>query len=570
MRGFPLPVAFTSLSLFLMACGGKSDELAERVRISIAHLVVSDSLSFMAGEGGEHHTQVEAFYRKRAFDAAWVGVDGPNELLRDVLSVLCEADEVGLNRLEYVNRRLKSRIDAAYGAEAPDDSLRAWNLARLDVSLTNTLMDYAADVLTGRLDPREAGTAWHTPVREIDLLAVITDTTSGASLRSLSRIQARRHPQFGKLIDALGRYRAVMTKGGWPLVPDGEQINSDDTGPRVAALIARLAATGDIDSSFVAATADSARYTERIARGVERFQERHGMEADGIAGEEVIRIMNVDVDARIRQIELNLERWRWIPPHLGSRYVYVNVPAFELHAVENGEEAMSMAVVVGEEYQDNATPVFSDTMEYVVFNPYWNVPETIASSEILPDARDDLDYLSENGYEIAAGWHEGADVVSPDRDALDLVESGEYRIRQVPGPQNALGRIKFMFPNDFNIYLHDTPEAHLFDRTRRAYSHGCIRVERPVDLADFVLTSDEWGSDSIKRRMDSGKQATEYIDDPLPVYILYWTAFVDDDGRVNFREDIYNNDFALLEALDALVPAREGISCESIVLALDD
>jgi murein L,D-transpeptidase YcbB/YkuD len=361
-----------------------------------------------------------------------------------------------------------------------------------------------------------------------------------------------------------------MTKGGWPLVPDGEQINSDDTGPRVAALIARLAATGDIDSSFVAATADSARYTERIARGVERFQERHGMEADGIAGEEVIRIMNVDVDARIRQIELNLERWRWIPPHLGSRYVYVNVPAFELHAVENGEEAMSMAVVVGEEYQDNATPVFSDTMEYVVFNPYWNVPEAIASTEILPEARDDPDYLSENGYEIVAGWDEGADVVSPDRDALDLVESGEYRIRQVPGPQNALGHVKFMFPNDFNIYLHDTPEEHLFDRARRAYSHGCIRVERPVDLADFVFSSDELGSESIRRRMDSGEQATEYIDDPLPVYILYWTAFVDDDGRVNFREDIYDNDSALLEALDALVPAGEGISCESIVVALDD
>jgi murein L,D-transpeptidase YcbB/YkuD len=570
MRRFPLPVAFTALSLFLIACGGKTDELAERVRTSITHLAVSDSLSFLAGEDNEYHAQVEAFYRQRDFEPAWIKVEGSNESLRDMLSVLCEAEEVGLNRLEYVNRSLKRRIDGAYGDEAPDDSLRARSLALLDITLTNTLMDYAADVLTGRLDPRDVGTAWHTPVREIDLLGVITDTTSSASLRSLSRIQSRRHPQFGKLIDALGMYRVVKAKGGWPRVPDGETITADDTGPRVAALIARLAAVGDLDSSLVAATADSARYTKRIARGVERFQERHGMEADGVAGEEVIRKMNVDVDARIRQIELNLERWRWIPPHLGSRYVYVNVPAFELHAVENGEEAMSMAVVVGEEYEDNATPVFSDTMEYVVFNPYWNVPEAIASTEILPEARDDPDYLSENGYEIVAGWDEGADVVSPDRDALDLVESGEYRIRQVPGPQNALGHVKFMFPNDFNIYLHDTPEEHLFDRARRAYSHGCIRVERPVDLADFVFSSDELGSESIRRRMDSGEQATEYIDDPLPVYILYWTAFVDDDGRVNFREDIYDNDSALLEALDALVPAGEGISCESIVVALDD
>lgn len=558
----------TFLAILLIDCGGRSDT---HIRESVEYLIEEDSSAVAPVDA--HYGKVQHFYRQREFRPAWVSTGGPDERLHGLIEALCEADRVGLNPAEYVDDDLHAHVTRAFRAfdeEIDDDSTRAHRLAVLDVAVTATVMRYASDVVTGRVDPRELGRGWHTPVYEADLSNVFSDTTTAASLRGLSRRKARMHAQYGALLGALERYQQIADRGGWPKVEAGEPLSVGDSNRRVATVIRHLAATGDLDSSLVPEASDSARYTDSVAGGVERFQERHGIEVDGVAGENVISKMNVPVDERIRQIELNLERWRWIPSQLGSRYLYVNVPAFELHAIEDGEEVLSMAVVVGEEYDDSATPVFSDTMEYVVFNPYWNVPHSIATEEILPLAREDPDYLDQNRYEIATSWRDDAEVVPPSQGALDRVEAEQYRIRQRPGPDNALGTIKFMFPNDFNIYLHDTPEDYLFERAQRAYSHGCIRVERPVELADFVLTSDEWTTDAIEAGIRDGERSTEYLEDPVPVYILYWTAFVDDEDRVHFREDIYGNDAVLHEALERRASEAAAASCDRLVERLSE
>lgn len=564
MKAIATAATLTLLLVTLCACqSANRDE--ERVRSVISEILSADSMSIASADEGAFFEEVQAFYDRRDHRPMWV--TGDDDALRDALTLFCRADAEGMRRADYANADLLSSIQRADQADG-SESVRA--RAELDVAITNTLMRYASDALIGRVDPQTLDTELKTPASKVNLLEALPDTTSEALLEGLLERAGNTSPQYTTLKDALARYRAIAQRGGWRAIPDGEAIAEGDSGPRVAALVKRLAATGDVDSSLISAGADSARYTADIARGIERFQRRHGLDVDGVAGEAVLERLNVPVEARIRQIELNMERWRWLPAQLGSRYVHVNVPAYELHAYSGGREVMSMAVVVGDEYNDQATPVFSDTMEYVVFNPYWNVPETIAAEEIVPKARSNGAYLASNDYEIVTGWNEGADVVPPSPANLDRVEDGTYRIRQKPGAQNALGRIKFMFPNDFDIYLHDTPEDHLFDRTERAASHGCIRLEHPIEFGEFVLGGEEWPEERIREQIESGEQTTESLDAPLPVFILYWTAFVDGNGIVNFREDIYGSDEELDRALAADAPQSEAVPCEALMEALGD
>ena len=544
MRG--LPTALFLITLFLAGCGGVD---TDEVRSSIQQL--SRSAEPFAADGEDaFREQVQAYYERRDFEPIWVASRRSRDELRELVQILCRADRDGLFPAEYAGRDLAGLMRQAYEGKDPE------SMARLDLALTHALLHYTSDLVVGRVDPREIGTEWHTPLNKVDILNVLTDSTSIESLRGMSDRIAQTHEQYGRLRDALQAYRALAARGGWANVPPGEKMSPGDSGARVQALIARLAATGDIDTT----AADSVgSYTRRVAEGVRRFQQRHGLEPDGIAGERVLEEMNVPVEDRIRQIALNLERWRWIPTELGNRYIYVNIPAFELHAFDSGREALSMAVVVGEVYEENATPVFSDTMEYVVFNPYWGVPERIAKEEILPKARRDPGYLARNNYEVVSP---SGDVVNAN---LSLVESGQYMIRQKPGRRNSLGQIKFMFPNEFDIYLHDTPAEHLFQRAERAYSHGCIRVEKPIELAEFVFSGSEWTADRVREAIDSGESRTERLKNPLPVYIFYWTAFVDKEGRINFREDLYGNDELLMKALAPHAPEEQSVPCDSLL-----
>jgi murein L,D-transpeptidase YcbB/YkuD len=344
----------------------------------------------------------------------------------------------------------------------------------------------------------------------------------------------------------------------------------------VAALRRRLAAEGYLEAAPLPApdgAADGARavrFDAALAGAVGRFQARHGLTADGVVGPRTRAALDVSAADRARQIEVNLERLRWLPPDLGDRFVLVNVPAFRPRRVRRGARALTMRVVVGSELEDRRTPIFSDSMQYVQFGPYWNVPRGIAVREILPHARGDRGYLERHGYEMVRGWGDGAPVVSAWALSDAELFSPRYRVRQRPGPRNALGRVKFMFPNDFAVYLHDTPARSLFADSWRAGSHGCVRVADPAALAAFALRGlPAWDAARIGETLAAGRRVRVDLPRKLPVYLVYLTAFVR-DGEVAFRSDLYDLDARLTRALAEPSTATAGAAADELASRAGD
>jgi len=290
-------------------------------------------------------------------------------------------------------------------------------------------------------------------------------------------------------------------------------------------------------------------YDQVLADAVRSFQRDHGITVDGLVGPETRAQLNISARKRVRQIELNLERWRWLPRKLGPHYLMVNIPAFELALVDGGRPMMEMKVVVGREAW--GTPVFSDHLAYIVINPYWNVPASIVRAEIAPQVARDPTYLDRHRFEVLSGWEPPNRRIDPNTiDWLNLGGHLDFRVRRLPGPQNALGRLKFMFPNPFSIYLHDTPTEQLFERADRALSHGCIRLQRPLDLAVRLLEADPaWTRSRLKSAIAAGQRRTVRLPEAIPVYLLYWTAAVE-KGRIRFNPDIYDVDRVMSRAFE--------------------
>jgi murein L,D-transpeptidase YcbB/YkuD len=280
-----------------------------------------------------------------------------------------------------------------------------------------------------------------------------------------------------------------------------------------------------------------------MAAAVAAFQSLRGIVPDSILGPETVEALNVPASARVTQIMLNLERHRWMPDRSDARAIEVNIPSFELWARENGRTVLHMPVIVGQPSWES--PVFSDRMDHLILNPHWNVPESIAADEILPAIAKDPKYLEKHDLEVVAP---DGETVVPIRKVNWAEFTDHYTFRQRPGPRNALGRIKFMFPNQFNVYLHDTPAQPLFEETDRAFSHGCIRVSQPLELAEWVMNG-RWTRRQFAEEIETGEQRTIALPEPVPVHILYWTAFVDDAGRLQFHQDIYGVDAALANSL---------------------
>lgn len=360
-------------------------------------------------------------------------------------------------------------------------------------------------------------------------------------------------PGYTRLRQALARYRDLAANGGWPSVPDGPKLQKGDRSERVPALRQRLIAAGDLDP----AAGDSLDlFDEVVEEALRKFQRRHGLEADGVVGATTFANLNVPVEERLRQVVLNMERWRWLPQDLGQRHILVNIANFELDVFESDQVVLAMRVMVGKDYR--RTPVFSDRMNYIVLCPYWHVTPNIAVNDKLPLIRKDAGYLAKQNMKLFRGW--GADTKEIDPTTIDwsqiTARNFSYRLRQDPGPGNALGRVKFMFPNSFNVYLHDTPSRELFAKTERAFSSGCIRVEKPVDLAEYVLRGDpKWTRASIETAIKKWEEQTVRLPAPIPVHLLYWTAWANEDGSINFRRDIYGRDKLLEEALREKPPS---------------
>ena len=368
------------------------------------------------------------------------------------------------------------------------------------------------------------------PVTQTSAPAEPSATRAGMSADSLLAARAR-------LEDARARYRRMADGGGWPAIPAGGLVEPGDTAPdQVEALRQRLAATGELgraaetggtfDGPLVAALAD--------------FQARHGLVVDSLLGGNTREALNVGAAERVAQIEATLARWDdlpEIPTGPGSRYVMVNVPEFRVRAFESGREALQMEVVVGAAYDDRATPLFSDQMDHVIFRPYWNVPHSIASEELVPQGPS---ALADKGFRIVSHYAPDAEVYDMTAANLRRVANGSLRLQQGPGPDNALGLVKYMFPNQHAVYLHDTPADQLFEEASRAFSHGCIRLEDPAAFGAWVLGPQGWDEGRVRENMTTGSRQKVTLDEEIPVYIVYLPVWADDEGFVHFAPDVYD------------------------------
>lgn len=472
----------------------------------------------------------------------WVTPKGPNAIAGVLRAVLVAADTHGLDPKDYA----VEEIGRLWDQKDPE------SLAHLESLLTTALGNYASDMTEGRRQPRDFDAAAFPTACdcEVDRPALLERALAAPDFKAFLESLAPPFDEYEALREKLAEYRALAAGGGWPAVPPGGKLKPGDRDPRVAAVRRRLAVTGEWPASD---PPESDAYDGPLAGAVARFQRHHGLEPDAVIGPATVAALNVPVESRVRQLIVNMETWRWVGRDRGDSWIAVNIPGFRLTAVRAGRVEMSMGVIVGDEA--HMTPVFSDRIRYVEFNPYWNVPVSIASKEFLPRLRTDPAYLKKQHIRAFEGWQAGArevDTAAVDWAKVSADDMGRYRLRQDPGPDNALGHFAFIFPNAFGVYLHDTPGLSLFGIPKRTFSHGCIRVARAHELAAYVLGGGEkgWTQEKLDEMLATGENRVVNLDRPLPVYILYDTAVVDRaSGDIFFYDDVYGRDALLEEAI---------------------
>lgn len=523
----------------------------------------------LSADGWAH---VRELYSGYAFVPLWFQGDGLHDRTGNLINALAQAHTDGIRVDAYPIEEMHESLTALRSASRASASM----LVDADVLLTSAYVALAEDMYTGQIDPNSIAQSWHVQQQETNVDSALAYTLRLEPLdRGIARMRPQ-HPDFDALRQSLARYREIVARGAWSTVPEGPSLRPGDTSSveRMRALVARLAAEDYIQAGTridpladsTGQVTDRALYDRQLAGAVATFQSRHAIVLDSILGPGTLASLNLTAEYRLRQIAGNLERFRWMPRQLGDRYVFVNIPAFHLEAFDEGKRVLDMKVIVGSEFNDQATPAFSDSMSYVVFRPYWNVPVNIAVEEILPEAYKDPGYMRRRDYEVVRGWGDNAPVVGQSPPSVAAVRSGQVRVRQRPNPQNSLGNVKFIFPNDFAIYLHDTPAPELFERDIRAFSHGCIRVEAPERLARFALG---WDLDRIREAMTTGTPSRQVnLDRKIPVYILYLTTYTR-DGDLFFGNDLYQRDEKLTMAMaDAAVPTAETTRMVSELRAL--
>lgn len=415
----------------------------------------------------------------------------------------------------------------------------------LDRAVTRVLLRYLTDLQAGRVAPRLADPQMFVHRRAVAGLGLLGAVAASADpARTISDL-APGNPIYRRLRRLLSEYRTLAAGGGWRQVPAGESLKPGASDPRIPAVRHRLAATGE----YTPPSELSERYDETLEVAVRAFQRRHGLDPDGVVGRRTVAAMNVPVGERIRQIVLNMERFRWMPDDLGDDHVFVNMAGFELDYVRQGTTRLSMRVVVGRRFRE--TPIFSDAIHYLEFNPTWSVPRKIAVEDILPRVRRDPGYLAAGGYELFTAGSDGGRPVNPSTVDWRALGPGRfpYRLRQTPGKKNALGRVKFMFPNQFDVYLHDTPAREYFRRSVRTFSSGCIRLEKPLRLAGLLLQADGQDPRRIERILETEETTRVNLATPVPVHLTYLTAWIGEGGTAEFRDDVYGRDAMLAKAL---------------------
>jgi murein L,D-transpeptidase YcbB/YkuD len=476
----------------------------------------------------------------------WFAGAQPVPGVAGVVRGLALADEHGLRRADYDADRLLEQWMGLRAGSAAAPAQRAL----FDLALTTSVARLVAAVQHGRVDPATLRWGYDVVPRTLDRGKVLRDLRETGDI---GRLLGQLQPPFSHYARAkatLARYKK-MAAAEPPLVPELAKAPKIEPGQEwagVTPLAARLRALGDLAADAPGA---GPAYQGAVVAAVKRFQGRHGLEPDGVIGRDTVAALNVSVAHRVRQIELAMERMRWLPAMSERPVVFVNLPLFRLWASDphTGDEPLRMNVVVGKAVE-HKTPIFLDQMEYVIFRPYWNPPYSITVKEIVPHARRDPGYLARENMEIVASGDEGADALPATSENLSGVLAGRLRLRQKPGPRNSLGLAKFIFPNADNIYMHGTPAQALFSRARRDFSHGCIRLEDPARLAEWVLRDQpEWTRARIEAAMQGERPTRVNLKQPLSVVLFYDTVHVNSEGVVFFVSDIYGDDRQLDAAL---------------------
>ncbi len=476
---------------------------------------------------------LQAFYQKRGFVPAW-----DDARARALIDVVRDAGSYGLSPSDY----LLATLDALPALSTLDGAARI----DADFALTESLLRYAYHRRFGKVDPRELDPSWNY-ARNFSAggpYAALERILAASDLAAQVDAEVGHGAVYDALLRVLAQYRGYVAAGGWAPVPDGATLKPGVTEPRVAALRTRLAAEG----FNAAAPADPNNFDEALQAALQEFQAHHGLATDGVAGARTLAEINVSAPALVDRLRVNLERLRWVLVERTPHFIAVNVAGFRVYYVQDDKVQWQSRVMVGKPYRQ--TPIFRADMKYLVLNPDWTVPPGILRKDKLPVIRRDPGYLAKQNMDVVD--RSGA-VVDPTTVDWSPGAPFPYLLRQRPGPTNALGRVKFIFPNPHFVFLHDTPSRELFEQHERLFSSGCIRVEHPLELAAILLRDEPaWSADALQKAVDSGVTRTVLLKEPLPVLLLYLTAIAFDDGRdYTFNRDAYTRDAAVLTALDA-------------------
>ncbi|MBD3287548.1 L,D-transpeptidase family protein [candidate division KSB1 bacterium] len=521
------------------------EQISVALKQKLSEHVPDKSMTFDR-ESTHSDSLMRRLYHKRDYRPVWIFDQGPASLADSLLDFIRTIDQDGLKPHEYHLPRLDSlipklRMELKRKLPADID-----HLLEVELLLTDAFLLLASHLVNGRLNQETIDPEWLTTQSEADLIEILNHALHKNKIRAELNSLLPQLACYKALRKEMNFFKDIARNGGWSLVPAGPTLQKGDSGFRVAALSARLITSKDMPDRRLESRSV---FDDTLEAAVRRFQERQGINADGVVGSGTLELLNKPALYYIHKIAVNMERWRWLPSDLGERYIIVNIADFSLDVIENGVRIMTMPVVVGKQYR--RTPVFSGMMTYIVLNPYWYVPQTIMKEDILPQVQRNPGFLVQRSIEVIRSWkdREPIDPFSIDWDKINA-SNNPYLFRQAPGVQNALGRIKFMFPNKYDIYLHDTPHRSQFDEIKRTFSSGCIRLEKPIDLAEYVLLGDTtWSRTKIINALKSVTDMSIELPQPIPVYLFYCTAWVNDNGIVHFRDDIYNRDVLVEEAL---------------------